>query len=136
MSPKQQNPKFSENISDFCKMISEIQEDYQWNCSEISRLDKLTQDYLHMLELNGLDYGERAKVATKLARCRQERRESKDTVAVLDPLIQFLVSGEGKSMMNAMKKILGKTRKVEENMKLRTYRYKVFSENNKQQLTK
>ncbi len=131
MSPKQQNPQFSENISDFCKMISGIQEDYQWNCSEISRLDKLTQDYLHMLELNGLDYGERAKVATKLARCRQERRESKDTVAVLDPLIQFLESGEGKSMMNAMKKILGKTRKVEENMKLRTYRYKVFSENNK-----
>ena len=112
-------------------MISEIQEDYKWNCSEISRLDKLTQDYLHMLELNGLDYGERAKVATKLARCRQERRESKDTVAVLDPLIQFLESGEGKSMMNSMQKILGKTRKVEENMKLRTYRYKVFSENNK-----
>lgn len=130
MPPKRQNPKFSENISAFCKMINRIQEDYQWNCDEVSRLDKLTQDYLHMLELNGLDYGERAKVATKLAHCRQERRESKDTVAILDPLIRFLDSGEGKSMMSSMQKILGKTRKIEDNMKLRTYRYKVFDTNN------
>lgn len=45
-------------------MIDDAKEDYVWNKDEISRLDKLTQDYLHMFEPDGLDYKGRAKVAT------------------------------------------------------------------------
>lgn len=126
MAKEQDKPQFSERISDFCKMIDGAREDYEWNKDEISRLDKLTQDYLHMLELDGLDYKGRAKVATQLTKCRQERRASKDTTQILEPLIVFLDSEKGKNMMNLMREILGKTRKVEENMKTRTYRYKVF----------
>lgn len=126
MAKQQDKPQFSERISEFCKMIDGAREDYEWNKDEISRLDKLTQDYLHMLELDGLDYKGRAKVATQIAKCRQDRRASKDTTQVLEPLISFLDSDKGKNMMNLMREILGKTRKVEENMKTRTYRYKVF----------
>lgn len=126
MAKQQDKPQFSERISDFCKMIDGAREDYEWNKDEISRLDKLTQDYLHMLELDRLDYKGRAKVATQIAKCRQDRRASKDTTQVLEPLISFLDSDKGKNMMNLMREILGKTRKVEENMKTRTYRYKVF----------
>ena len=126
MAKEQDKPQFSERISEFCKMIDGAREDYEWNKDEISRLDKLTQDYLHMLELDGLDYKGRAKVATQLTKCRQERRASKDTTQILEPLIVFLDSEKGKNMMNLMREILGKTRKVEENMKTRTYRYKVF----------
>ena len=122
------NPGCSNYISDFCTMVENAKNDYYWNSSEVNRLDMLTQDYLHKLELDGLDYNGRAKVATKLAECRQLRRESKDTVEMLEPFILFIESDKGKNMMNLIKEALGKTRKVEERMKTRTYRPKVLDE--------
>lgn len=124
MSKKNTNPKFSETISNFCDMVAEVKSDYEWNKTEVNRLDRLTQDYLHQLELNGLDYRERAKVATQLTKCRQLRRASKDTVETLEPFVEFIESEKGKQAMNFMKEALGKTRKVENYMKNRTYRYK------------
>jgi hypothetical protein len=124
MSKKNTNPKFSETISNFCDMVTEVKSDYEWNKTEVNRLDRLTQDYLHQLELNGLNYQERAKVATQLTKCRQLRRASKDTVETLEPFIEFIESEKGKQTMNFMKEALGKTRKVESYMQNRTYRYK------------
>lgn len=118
---KQKAPQFSETISDFCRMLEEAQKDYIWNCDEMRRMDDLTQDYLHKLELDGLDYKERAKVATQLMKCRQSRREYKDTIEVLEPLMQFLYSDRGKSLYNQFRETLGKTRKVEKSMETRTY---------------
>ena len=118
---KKEKPKFSIYISEFCKMMDDAQKDYAWNYAEVNRMDRLTQDYLHKLELDGLDYKERAKVATQLAKCRQQRRECKDTVEVLEPLVQFLESDKGKNLLNLMREALGKTRKVEERMETRAY---------------
>lgn len=127
MSKKQSTPpQFSSYISNFCTMVTNVMNDYQWNKEEVNRLDKLTQDYLHKLELDGLDYNGRAKVATKLTVCRQLRRASKDTVEVLEPFVTFLKSDKGKNMMNLIRDALGKTRKAEERMENRTYRYKVL----------
>lgn len=105
-------PQFSESISSFCKLMENAQKDYAWNYDEVNRMDRLTQDYLHKLELDGLDYKERAKVATQLAKCRQARRECKDTVEILEPLVQFLESDKGKNLLNLVREALGKTRKV------------------------
>lgn len=117
-------PHFSSTISDFCKMVDEAKSDYEWNKTEITRLERLTQDYLHQLELGDLSYSERAKVATQLAKCRRLRRDSKDTVEILDPFIEFIDSEKGKQTMNLMREALGKTRKVESRMENRIYRYK------------
>lgn len=51
-------PQFSESISSFCKLMENAQRDYAWNYDEVNRMDRLTQDYLHKLELDGLDYKE------------------------------------------------------------------------------
>lgn len=126
MSKCDKQPSFSTYISNFCNMVNAAKSDYEWNREEVNRLDKLTQDYLHMLELDGLDYKERAKVATQISKTRQTRRASKDTTEILEPLIQFLDSDKGRNMMNLMREVLGKTRKVEERMSNRTYRYKVY----------
>ena len=130
---KVNTPRFSANISDFCKMAEEAKNDYVWNSEEVNRLDKLTQDYLHMLELDGLNYEERAKVATKLSKCRQLRRTSKDTVEILEPFVLFLESDKGKNLLNLMKEALGKTRRVEERMIGRTYRFKVYEPTSSEQ---
>ena len=126
MSKKVNTPQFSATISNFCNMVNEVTRDYEWNRAEVNRLDKLTQDYLHQLELNDLAYHERAKIATQLTKCRRLRRESKDTVEILEPFIDFIESDKGKQTMNLMREALGKTRKVEKYMENRTYRYKVL----------
>lgn len=122
------NPQFSETIGAFCNAITNAKRDYEWNYEEVNRLDGLTQDYLHQLELKELDYAERAKIATRLARCRQERRQSKDTVEILEPLIEFLDSDKGRQMFNLMREILGQTRKVENRMGNRVYKYRVLED--------
>ena len=73
MAKKCSPPKFSTVISDFVQMMEEASKDYAWNYDEVNRMDRLTQDYLHKLELDNLDYKERAKVATQIAKCRQAR---------------------------------------------------------------
>ena len=122
------NPKFSDSIAAFCCAVTEAQKDYDWNLNEVNRLDELTQDYLHQLELSGLDYAGRAKIATQLQKCRQERRQSKDTVEILEPLIDFLECDKGKQMMRLMREVLGQTRNVEKRMGNRVYRYRVIDE--------
>ena len=118
---KKEKPRFSIYIEEFCTMMANARKDYAWNYDEVNRMDKLTQDYLHKLELDGLNYKGRARVATQLSRCRQQRRECKDTVEVLEPFVQFLESEKGKTLLNLMREALGKTRKVEERMETRSY---------------
>ncbi len=125
---KRSKPKFSPIINDFVKMMEDASKDYAWSFEQVNRMDKLTQDYLHMLELGNLNYKERAKVATKLARCRKTRRECKDTVEVLKPLVEFLESDRGKNLYNLVREALGKTRKVEERMETRVYIPRVLDE--------
>lgn len=126
---KKENPKYSHQIEDLLNLFNTIESDYAWNCNEVNRLDKLTQDYLHDLELGNLNYSERSKVATKLSQCRKLRRESKDTVEILEPFYDFLINDKGKNIKSLTQELLGKTRKIENHMKNRTYRYKVERNN-------
>ena len=121
MSTRQRGPVFSEYISDFCKAVDNALGDYGYCIHEMERLDKLTQDYLHMLELGDLKYAERAKLATKLQQCRQERREYKDVVQVLAPLFEHFSDARNKNSFNQLREVLGKMRKVERRQNHRVY---------------
>lgn len=118
---KASQPPFSDALKLACDLLESAQKDYTWNYEMVGRMDQLTQDYLHALELDGLKYEERARLATKLAACRQERREHKDTVMILEPLVQFLDSEKGKQLYNLLREVLGKTRRAEERMTGRVY---------------
>ena len=128
MVNKSKPQRFSDCISDFCKLIESAKRDYEWNFNEVNRMDKLTQDYLHKLELENLDYRQRAKLATQLTKCRQARRACKDAVEVLEPFVKFLKGDKGKNLYNYVREVLGQTRKVEEHMETRTYIKKVLDE--------
>lgn len=118
---KKQEQSLSEYIGDFCKVVNNAQKDYRYSSDEISRLDKMTQDYLHLLELGGLKYKERAKLATELQKCRQLRREHKDIVDSLAPLVNFLGEKKNENMMNQLREVLGRVRRVEKSFEYRVY---------------
>lgn len=124
-------PKFSDTISAFLKLMEDVQRDYAYNGEQVERINKLTQDYLHSLELDGLNYKERAKIATRLSKARQERRAHKDMVEVLEPLVSFLENDKGKTLINLMREVLGKTRKVEGYLENRVYIPRVLNRTNK-----
>ena len=109
-------------------MLENAQKDHSWNIDELKRMDHLTQDYLHKLELEDLTYQERAKIATQLAKCRRERRNCKDTIQMLQPLVDYLSSEKGKQLYNLLGEVLGKTRHVEKLMDGRVYHPRVLKE--------
>ncbi len=116
--------KYSEHLSQFLNFLESAKKDYFWYEDELTKQEALTQDYLHQLELEHLNYSERAKIATKLAACRKARREAKDIVAILNPIINYSIVYE--KPLNQLKETLGKVRKEEKTIETRSYNFKVL----------
>lgn len=93
----------SEEIGDFLRLLDQAQKDYAWYKDELHRLEQLQQDYLHMLELQDATYHKRAKIASELRQCRIDCREAKDTIAILDPMVDFLQSDSENSYHSKLK---------------------------------
>lgn len=113
--------KPSEYISEFLKFVSDAQSHYRFCVEEANNQEKLTQDYLHSLELDGLKCDERSKIATKLMVNRKDRRYYKDRLEELEPIVQFFEDQQNKKMMDKLRQILGATRKAEGYHKDRKY---------------
>ena len=118
---KRTDKAYSEFIKGLITALEDARAEYDFCSNRVNDLDYLTQDYLHKLELEDLDYPSRAKVATAIAKTRKERRACKNRAEVLQPLIDYITSEKGKTMLNLLKEVLGKTRKAEERQKTRTY---------------
>ena len=120
--------KSSEYISEFLNFVADAQTKYQLYSEEVNKQEKLTQDYLHSLELDDLKCEERSKVATKLALNRKDRRYYKDRVEEFEPIVKFFEDPQHKKMLNLMTKVLGDTRKQESYHKDRKYIPRVLKE--------
>lgn len=118
----------SEYISEFLNFIREAQSHYKFCGEEMHTQEALTQDYLHKLELDGLNCSERSKIATKLAINRKDRRYYKDRVEELESIVNFFADQQNKKMLDGLKQVLGQTRKQEDYHKNRTYIPRVLKE--------
>ena len=124
------NKKPSEYLSEFLNFVAEAQSQYKFCSEEVNNQDKLTQDYLHSLELDDLKRDERSKVATKLAINRKDRRYYKDRVEEFEPIVQFFEEPQNKKVLDKMKQVLGVVRKSELYHKDRKYIPRVLKEKN------
>ncbi len=117
------------NISDKLKQFLDFEKDCETAyglCSDnVPKLDKATQDLLHQLEFGS--YRERNKTANMLAKIRRERRESKDSVALLQPLVELFSTNDGRKFIKQLQLVLGEIRKIEKNMDNRIYTPKVIT---------
>lgn len=132
---KQQKISPSQFIKNFLEFVQNVKSDYDYNVEAMRKEDRITQDYLHMLELEDLSYHERSKVATKLVENRKARRDYKDMVEELEPIIEFLEDPANKKVIDHMSHLLGKVRKVESYHQNRFYMPKVISENQMKNLS-
>lgn len=125
--------KPSEYISEFLKFVADAKVQHRICGEEVNNQDKLTQDYLHKLELGELKRDERSKVATKLAINRQDRRYYKDRVEEFEPIVKFFEDPVNKKVLDKMTQVLGETRRWESYHKERTYKPRVLKEKKDEQ---
>lgn len=108
--------KPSEYISEFLNFVTSAQSQYVFYLDEMHKQEDLTQDYLHSLELDGLNCAERSKIATKLVVNRKDRRYYKDLVEELQPVVEFfndIERRDRKKVLNELTQLLGAVRKAE-----------------------
>ena len=122
------NKKPSEYITEFLNFVAEAQVQYRIYSEEVETQEKLTQDYLHSLELDGLKRDERSKLATKLMINRKDRRYYKDRTEEFEPIVQFFDEPQNKKMLDKLKQVLGQVRKAENYHKDRKYIPRVLKE--------
>lgn len=118
---KQESLHPSEILKTFLDFIENARSEYDYNLESMKKEERITQDYLHILELDGLNYRERSKIATQLAQNRRDRRHFKDAVQELEPIVEFLEDSKNSAVLNSMSQLLGQLRKVESYHKRRFY---------------
>lgn len=112
----------SRRLSAICELFDTAPKDYDYHYEQMRQCDAQTQDLLHAMELDdSLKYEGRARLATRLAACRQERRRHKDQLELLEPIVAFTETDRGKWAINQLKEVLGKVRKQERYHAERTY---------------
>lgn len=127
---KQMSVVPSQILKAFLDFIDNAQSEYTFNLEAMKNEERITQDYLHRLELDDLNCRERSKIATQLVRNRQARRNYKDAVEELEPIVEFFADPKNRSMINSMSQLLGQVRKVESYHKRRFYTPKVIGTDN------
>ena len=118
--------EMAEQIQAFLTLTETIQKEYDRNRKKLSRMDKLTVDYLHLLELENLDAVGRAKTTAGLVSNLRERREYKDRLALLMPVADLLRTEEASAFLQKVSGALGSMRKLEQTMACRTYKFRVL----------
>lgn len=119
--------KLSQQISGFLQLMEQAQKSYAYSAEEVQRMEFLTQDYLHKLELQSCSRHARAKVATAIRDCRTVRRQHKDNTIILEPLVSFLQTDKGKLLIPQLQQTLGAVRKAERLTQERQYHPRVLS---------
>lgn len=120
------NPLPSQAIKTFLDFVDNAKSDYNYNLEAMKNEERITQDYLHKLELEGLNCRERSKIATQLVANRQARRNYKDAVEELEPIVDFFEDPQNKNLIKKMSELLGQIRKVENYHQRRFYVPKVI----------
>lgn len=102
----------SKSVKAFLDFIRFAQEDYRMARQDVVETEDETQDLLHRIELGGDKYHDVAKLSLALRKTRQDRRDAKDEIKVLAPLIDW--AEENKSVIKDLEQLLGTLRKEEE----------------------
>lgn len=110
---KEQRECPSARIEGLIEYINACRKDYEEAQAAVKREEQKLQDYLHKMEF-AANSKERNRIATSLAKSRQERRRNKDRVQELEQIVNFCNLTENRKTLNSLKQLLGNQRKREE----------------------
>lgn len=109
----------SEPIESFLAYCRDCGQRYRMAIDDEEEMNRITQDILHEIELEEHDYHGYAKLSKELKATRQKRREAKDTIKCLLPIVNWVESNA--SVLKNMERLLGDVRKAEKSLENRVY---------------
>lgn len=127
MGVKKYQTSYTEEINRFIRFLDVAKQKYESCKTELNRQELLETDLLHLLELKCTSSRDRARISGKLQKCLLWRRECKDTIALLEPLIQFMSTDKGKFVINQLPQLLGSMRKEEKRIANRSYAPRIMT---------
>lgn len=95
--------------------------------SQVEVEQQITQDLLHAIEFAN-NCKEWYRLSTQLHYSRVRRRQYKNTIEVLRPLIEFSKSPDNKKCLNVLRNIIGESRKVKSHVGDKTYHPRILTE--------
>lgn len=104
------------NFLDFLREVAQLVRNAEINEQEAN---DATQDILHKLEIEPVNYHEAAQLAKKLAQARKERRAAKDIINTAAPVVQW--TDGNLTTIKSLERLLGEVRKAEKLLQNRTY---------------
>lgn len=116
--------KVSDEIKQFLDFIRDAEARYVMSQEVVKTEESRTQDLLHAIEFES-ECSNLDGLTERLRKCRIERRENKDIVEELEPIIDFLGVQSNKKTMDQLTQLLGKIRKVEKYHENRSYHPRV-----------
>ena len=119
--------KQSEKIELIIYLLEQFKKDNDWFQAQFKDAENEENNIRHEFEGIGSEdgkppkYKRRAVLSTRLQRSLISRRVAKDDISILKFIVDYLETESCKSSLNQLKQILGKTRKVEDEMSTRRY---------------
>lgn len=111
--------KASKELEQFLDFLKDAESQLEQATSGQQETEVETQDILHSLELEKHSYHEMAALSRKLAEVRQVRRQHKDIVAQLTPVVTW--AKENGVTVRSLQRLLGDLRKTERSTQNRIY---------------
>lgn len=121
--------KTSAEIKAFLDWISRCEDEYERCKQVVNTENKRLQDFLHFIEFEDMA-SERSKECTRFRQHRHERREAKNRMEILEPLVLLFADKSFAKHRNHLTQLLGQTRKLEKRQTERKYKPRVEREEN------
>lgn len=124
---------FKENLANVHKLLEELVMDLEQETDEelnkeLQRMDKMTQDVLHIIELMNFNAVEGFKFAKILKSVRQARRKVKDRMEERNQIKGLIKFYKSSGFRDKLGSSLGKTEKLIKRHKDRSYRLRELTE--------
>ena len=116
----------AKDIEEFLDKLRVAKSDLSMHELTVKTCEDKLQDLLHKLELEELSHHNYAKEAKKIAAVRQVRRQAKDMVEKLTPIVTYC--NENKKFFDSLNHLLGCVRKIENRHENRFYRQRAAEE--------
>lgn len=108
-------------IKQFTKFINTLQYKYDTAVEQLKKFDDIRNDIYHILELGEQDENEQLELLAKIKNSSIERRQYKDFMILVEPLIEFLQNADNKRVLATLGNIAGRICNNAEKMESRVY---------------
>ena len=113
--------KKSDQISAAHGLLQKAAARYEALTELVHTQDLLRTDIEHVLELEPQNRDGYAKLARELRDCQRVRRQYKDEISLLEPLVNFMAEPANAQVVGRFAQLIGEMRRKENNLQNRRY---------------